>query len=72
MPPPRKKQGGQFLVYVSEEKARQDIEKFGGLSTNELLVYQVVFFISISRLLSSEKKNWQIWRAMNAPASSAY
>ena len=44
MHPPEKKQGGQFLVYVSEEKARQDIEKFGGLSTNELLVYQVLFF----------------------------
>ena len=43
-------------MYVSEEKARQDIEKFGGLSTNELLVYQVVFFFFSEPLTANRKK----------------
>jgi len=34
--------GGRCLRFVSEEQAQQQVERFGGLSTNELLVYQKI------------------------------
>lgn len=49
--------GGQCLVYVSEEKARQEIEKFGGLSQNELLVYQKIQESGIKGLFQRDLKS---------------
>jgi len=34
--------GGRCLRFVSEEQAQQQLERFGGLTTNELLVYQKI------------------------------
>ena len=34
--------GGRCLKFVSAEAAQQQVERFGGLTTNELLVYQKI------------------------------
>jgi hypothetical protein len=49
--------GGQCLMYVSEEKARQEIEKFGGLTQNELLVYQKIQESGVKGLFQRDLKS---------------
>jgi len=49
--------GGQCMMYVSEEKARQEIEKFGGLSNNEILVYQKIEESGVKGLFQRDLKS---------------
>jgi DNA-directed RNA polymerase III subunit RPC6 len=49
--------GGQCLRYVSEELAKQEIEKFGGLSPNEMLVYQKIEESGVKGLFQRDLKS---------------
>ncbi len=49
--------GGQCLQYVSEELAKQEIEKFGGLSPNEMLVYQKIEESGVKGLFQRDLKS---------------
>ena len=49
--------GGQCMKYVSEEMARQEVEKFGGLSNNEILVYQKIQESDVKGLFQRDLKS---------------